>query len=156
MRVPHPVYHRNWIRSLFLILLGMILGAVLLMLYVSQELDSLYTKIIVLENDKANLEQKIELMEKELRSWNARNKINDVVIHLKESPNDIIEAELHKFILKDTRFLIGKDIRTIENAYESIFEIFSPKVYVIEEKEYRVQLMSMVIGTKIHLYLHVR
>lgn len=156
MRIPHPVYHRNMIRALFLVLLGMILGAILLMLYFSQELDYLYTKIIVLENERVNLEQKIELMEKELRSWNARSKINDVIIHLKESPNDIIEAELHKRILEDTRFLIGKDIRTIENAYESIFEIFSPKVYMIEGKEYRVQLMNMVIGTKVHLYLHMR
>lgn len=156
MKVPHPEIHRSMIHALFLILIGMILGAILLVLYFSKELDSLYTKIIVLENENKNLTQKYELQEKELKSWNARSKINDVIIHIKEAPNEIIETEIHRLVLQDIRFLIGKDIRTIENAYESIFEIFSPKIYTINSKEYRVDLTNMVIGTKLHLYLKVR
>lgn len=156
MKVPHPEYHRPYIHNLFLILLGMILGAVLLVLYISQELDSLYTKIIVLENENQGLEEKIQLKEKELKSWNARSKINDLIIHIKDAPNEIIEAEIGRLVLQDLRFLIGKEIRTVENAYESIFEIFSPKMYTLDSKTYRVEMLTMVIGTKLHIYLKVK
>ncbi len=156
MKVPHPDVHRPLIHALFLILVGMILGAILLLLYFSKELDSLYTRIIVLENENKSLAQKYELKEKELKSWNARSKINDLIIHIKEAPNEIIKTEIHRLVLQDIRFLIGKEIRIIENSYESIFEIFSPKIYTIDSKEYKVDLMNMVIGTKLHLYLKVK
>lgn len=156
MRVPNVENHYAMIHGVFLILLGMILGATLMMLYFSKELDSLYTKIIVLENEKQNLAEKIEVTEKELKSWNARSKINDIIIHIKEAPNEIVETEIHRKVLNDVRFLIGKEIRTIENAYETIFEIFSPKIYTIDAKEYRVELINMVIGTKLRLYLWIR
>ncbi len=156
MRVPTLDNHRSMIHGVFLILFGIILGAILMLLYFSKELDNLYTQIIVLENEKQNLVERIIVTEKELKSWNARSKINDVIIHIKEAPNDIVETEIHRKVLTDIRFLIGKEIGTIENAYESIFEIFSPKIYTIDTKEYRVTLINMVIGTKLHMYLLVQ
>lgn len=157
MKVPNPNYHRPMIHGLLLVFMGMLLGSILLLLYFSKELDSLYTKIIVLENERKNLEAKIELKEKELKSWNARHKINDLIIHVKDAPNEIIETEIHRQVLLDVQFLIGKETRLIQNSYESILEIFSPKIYTIDSKKYRVDLNTMVmIDNKLHLYLKVK
>lgn len=156
MRVPHLKHHRELIRFSFLFFLGMVLGALLIFLYFSRELNDLYIQIIILENEKETLIKKIEAKDKELSLWDARKRVSDVIIHLENTPSEILKTEILRRASADTQFLIGKEIKNIENTFESIYKIFSPKVYKIDSKQYEVWLQNMVIGSKVHLFIKVK
>jgi hypothetical protein len=156
MRVPHLKQHRELIRFSFLFFLGMVLGALLIFLYFSRELNDLYIQIIILENEKETLIKKIEAKDKELSLWDARKRVSDVMIHLENTPSEILKTEILRRASADTQFLIGKEIKNIENTFESIYKIFSPKVYKIDSKQYEVWLQNMVIGSKVHLFIKVK
>jgi hypothetical protein len=134
----------------------MVLGALLIFLYFSRELNDLYIQIIILENEKETLIKKIEAKDKELSLWDARKRVSDVMIHLENTPSEILKTEILRRASADTQFLIGKEIKNIENTFESIYKIFSPKVYKIDSKQYEVWLQNMVIGSKVHLFIKVK
>jgi hypothetical protein len=100
--------------------------------------------------------KKIEAKDKELSLWDARKRVSDVMIHLENTPSEILKTEILRRASADTQFLIGKEIKNIENTFESIYKIFSPKVYKIDSKQYEVWLQNMVIGSKVHLFIKVK
>jgi hypothetical protein len=156
MRVPNGRIHQNEIRFTFALIIGMVIGAILMMLYFGKELTDLYTQIKTLEYENSSLAEKIAIKEKELSSWNSRSKVNDVIIHIDNAPSEVVHTEIHRMALRDTYFLIGKDIRSVEETFESLFRIFSPKIYVVSEKRYEIRLKALAMGTRVHLYLTVK
>lgn len=156
MKIPDARTQPERVRNLVLFFLGVSTGLLLMILYTGGELNRLYLEVKKLRYENADLQEKNNRIEEELTRWNQEEKVHDVVVHFIEGKeNGGVRAEIERRILTQTRYLIGKDRESLEETYESLFQVFSPKIYVVEAKPYKVVLKNLVIGRKVHLYLSV-
>ncbi|WP_028986398.1 hypothetical protein [Thermicanus aegyptius] len=154
MKIPNFRTHPERIRNLLLFFFGICVGILWMLLYTGGELNRLYLEVKKLRFEKLDLEEKNKRIEEELTRWNHEGKVHDVVIHFEgSSVSEGIKDEIERRIVTQTRYLIGKKLDSLEETYESLFQVFSPKIYMIDQKPYKVTLKSLVIGKKVHLYL---
>ncbi len=159
MRVPSRTSYRQWIRYEMVFFLGMLLGALIFLLFNGKELDRLHLQIKALENQSQHFENQLKKYEEQDPSKYRRNLVvKDIEVHLEDpKPDDkFIELELQKRILKEMKFLEGKSLESVDDLHLLVRQHFKERIYRLGDRTIKVELQTMTIYQTVHLYLYAK
>ncbi len=154
MSHPFLVFNRSQLIYIIVIfILGIITGATILNIYISQRIDRLIYEKKELENALYENEEQIEKLEKNL----AKQKHNFI-----RELNIILDTELNKHkqqaVKEKLRELlsgvVGKEIDVIDPLL--LREIINERYIKIENNTFQLHLIFMVIQAKLELYIKVK
>ncbi|RXT04793.1 hypothetical protein [Ammoniphilus sp. CFH 90114] len=159
MRIPSRQTYRQWIRYEMIFCLGMVLGALIFLLFYGKELDRLHLQLKALENENQhyiNLNKKHE----EQNKSNSPRKltVENIEIHLEEpKPDDkFIELELQKRIGQEMKFIEGKSLESVNDLHLLIRQHFKERTYRLGDRTVKVELRTITIYQTVHLYLFAK
>ncbi|MBP1930295.1 hypothetical protein J2Z37_000282 [Ammoniphilus resinae] len=157
MRVPNSFTYKKWIKYEMFFFLGMIVGALIMLLFFGKELDRLHLTIDSLENEnKAYLEDVQKYKEEQAKSQkNYQLAVKDVEIHLLDiqpKADPFIEAEVIKLVKRDTKFLEGKPLNSVNDLHLLLRQHFRDKQFKIGTRNVHLDLKTITIYTTVHLY----
>lgn len=157
MRIPNRLSYKRWIRYEMIFFLGMILGALIFLLFYGKEIDRLNLSLKALENENNALTEQIRKWEEQDKNKNVKKLIvKDVEIHLDHQLDDITEADLIKILEKDTKFLEGKSLDSVNDLHQMIQQYFKGREYKIGDRLIRTELKMISIYQTIHLYISAK
>ena len=124
-----------------LFILGIILGATLLSLFISHQVDQIILK---------NKNKKIEYLNKKLKKQKS-HLISDIQIKLETNLNKHTQQELKKNLNTILESLIGKDLKELDPLL--IRDTINNRYIHIEDKAYKITLVYMILKEEIQIYL---
>ena len=153
--------YKRWIRYQMVFFLGMLLGAVIHLMFVGKELDKLHLTIDSLELENGALLDDIKRHEDEQKKsrYSKIPTVEDVVVHILEPKPDtsgFTEAELIKIIERDTKYLEGKQLDTVNELNLAVRQQFKDRTYNVNDKLIQTELRTMTIYTTVHLYIYAK
>lgn len=130
-----------------LFLLGLLVGASITNLYLSNELNRLYIEVETLEHDlnrakdrAAKLEEDLQAKEGEIKSPT----VKDVNIVIDYEGEEFTALYLQEYCEEITKKLIGQTIDNLEP--ELIFQILDERIVKIEDNHYKLYVESLIIS----------
>lgn len=159
MRIPNRLSYKRWIRYEMIFFLGMILGALIFLLFFGKDLDRLYLQVESLENENnAYREELKKLKEDHDKAENHRKLVvRDVQVHIIDpKPDGFTEAELIRLIERDTKYLEEKQLESVNDLHLSVHQHFKDRSYKIGDRLVRTELRTMTIYTTVHLYIFAK
>jgi len=158
MRIPDRSRYRRWIRYEMVFFLGMLLGAVIHLMFVGKELDKLYLTIDSLKHENSALEEENKKHEEEQQKGQLSRKpvVEEVEVHIEPKLDGFTESELIFLIKRDTRYLEGKTLDTVNELHLSVRQQFKDRSYKLKDKVVQTELLTMTIYKTVHLYIHAK
>lgn len=160
MRIPNRLSYRRWVRYEMVFFLGMILGALIFLLFYGKELDRLQLLIDSLELENSALQDSIKKHEeeKEKVGFSRKLKVEDVEVHILDPklPDGFVEADLIKMIERDTKYLEGKPLETVNELHLSVRQQFKDRTYRVKDRLIQTELQTMTIYTTVYLYISAK
>jgi hypothetical protein len=159
MRIPNRLSYKKWIRYEMIFILGFIFGALFFLLFYGKELDRLHLEIRSLQNENnAYLEENRKLKENEIKAKQVKKMVvNDVVVHIIDpKPDAFIEAELIRLIERETKYLEGKSLESLNDLHLSVSQQFKDRTIKIGDRNVRTELKTMMIYKTVHLYFYAK
>lgn len=163
MRVP-PYYHKPvWQRFLA----GMALGGMIswfIFLYIFGEWHEKYSmQIQKQKEDIAKLEHDKKIWQEEFKELNKKNRqqltIQDIKIKIKNSDKYKLDSYsvyvIENEIKEDISMMMAKDIETVYKSKDLMRKIIENKVFKVNEKRYRVEIIETVIYTTLSIQLNI-
>lgn len=152
MATPIFVFTRNeLIYLLVLFLLGIIIGATLLNLFLSQQVDRL-----ILE--KKHLEVKVKEQEDQIKQLEENkykyNYIRKLTINLDTDVNKHTQQVIKNKIRDLLSGLLGKEIKSIDPLL--LWDVINDRYIPVEDKTFHLHLEIMVITEELQLYIKVK
>lgn len=159
MRIPDRSSYKRWIRYEMVFFLGMLLGALIHLMFVGKELDKLHLLIDSLEHENAALVEENKKHEEEQKKGRYLKKpiVEDVTVHILEpKPDGFTESELISLIERDTKYLEGKTLDTVNELHLSVRQQFKDRTYKLKDKIIQTELRTMTIYKTVHLYIYAK
>ncbi|MEW9670707.1 hypothetical protein [Ammoniphilus sp. 3BR4] len=156
MRIPSRQTYKQWIRYEMIFCLGMVLGALIFLLFYGKELDRLHLELKALENQSQHFEDQVKKYEEQNNSRNTKKlTVENIEIHLEDpKPEDkFIELELQKRIGREMKFLEGKSLESVDDLHLLVWQHFKERTYKLGDRTVKVELRNMTIYQTVHLYL---
>lgn len=133
-----------------LFILGIILGATLLSLFISHQVDQLILENKSLKNELESQNKQIEKLNKNLIKQK-KNIISDIQIMLETNLNKHTQQELKKNLNTILESLIGKELKELDPLL--IRDTINDRYIHIEDKAYKITLIYMILQEEIQIYL---
>lgn len=134
-------------RDAALLLIGIILGAVLMNIFLSRRVDELY---ISREKVKVELYETGERLKKieSQRQTHRKPLIREVDIVFDQSGQDsYLEVKLRESILKLTQSLIGEELEKVPHTL--VVHLLEQRLVEIEGKHYRLHVRTVIMAEKV-------
>ncbi|MDY0322829.1 MAG: hypothetical protein RBR24_02295 [Candidatus Carbobacillus sp.] len=145
---------KQFIVGVIIFFLGLVSGAILTMLECGDALGELTLENAKLRLDEVHLQEKISELEKKAPNL-SRLTVQDIHVSIDMNGSEIIKQELKRRILNDLRDLIGKDLKSVVEMNNVLFEMYHPRLYNINGKEIRIRLQTLIIGPVLELHFNV-
>lgn len=138
-------------RYIALIIIGVVIGAALMNLYLSRRMDDLY---IANENTKVELYESSERLKKLEAKWQQQQllrvrEIEVIFVHSKSNP--LLELRLREHVLKLTKDLLGEEIKKVPHPL--VMHLIDQRQLEVDEKNYRLAVRTMVLAEKVTFFL---
>lgn len=159
MRIPDRSGYKRLIRYEMVFFLGMLLGALIHLMFVGKELDKLYLTIDSLEHENAALEEENRKHKEEQKEGRLSRKpvVEDVEVHILDpKPDAFTESELIFLIKRDTKYLEGKTLDTVNELHLSVRQQFKDRTYTLKDRVVQTDLRTMSIYKTVHLYIYAK
>ncbi|HJV44955.1 MAG TPA: hypothetical protein VJ824_04425 [Bacillota bacterium] len=159
MRVPNRMSYKKWIRYEMIFLLGLMTGVLFFLLFFGKELDRLHLELRSSQNENTAYEEELQkLKENELKAKQGRKiVVEDVVIHILDpKPDAITQEESIRLIGRETKYLEGKSLDSLNDMHLSVRQQFKDRRLQIGDRYIRAELKTMVISKTVHLYFYVK
>jgi hypothetical protein len=156
MRYPNLVNYTKWIRFFILVFLGMIIGSLTFMVSFGEEIDRLHLQINQLKYENETYQTELKELTEAQKKAKQRQKmtIEDVdVVFLEPKPNPITETELIKWVKRETKFLEGKSVESVNDLHLAVQQLFKNRTVKIGNQTIRIELKMLTIYKTMHLYL---
>ena len=134
-------------KELALVLLGVIIGAAAMNLYLSDRMDDLYIKH---EKLRVELYETAERLKKTETQWENHQVlvIRDIEIQfVKEDPDQFLEVKLHEAVSRLTQDLIGEEVEKVPHAL--IRHLIDERIVEVEGKRYRLEAEMIIVAEKV-------
>ncbi|ACL69073.1 hypothetical protein [Halothermothrix orenii] len=133
-------------------ILGTIVGATLLNIYLSRRIDNLILTNRELKIKNEEQQEQIDQLKENLKI-SRRHYINNVQIKLRSELNKHTQQDIIQKIKKLLSGLPGKEIKDIDALL--IRDLINDRYLVIEDEVYRLELIYLVISEELTLYIKV-
>ena len=152
MSNPFYIFTKNEIYYLIAIfILGLILGATILNLFVSHQVDQLILENKSLKQNLDNKENQIKKLNKNLKKQK-RHLISNIEIILETDLNKHTQQEINKELNKILDSLVGKELSEIDPLL--IKDSINQRYIHIEDKAYEINLVYMILKEEFQIYLN--
>lgn len=153
MSNPFFVYtNRELLYLLVIFVLGIILGATFLNIFISQKIDKLILKKKELETKYQEQEKQIKQLEKNLKKQK-QHFIQSLAVKLKTDLNKHTQQEIIKKIHKLLARIPGKEFKKVDPLL--LRDIINNRYIMVENKSYHLKLIYLVIKEELELYIEV-
>jgi hypothetical protein len=163
MRIP-PLYEKPTWQRFFV---GVVIGSILswfVFLYLYGELqDMQLKKIVSLQSEVRNLNDKIDIWKEDYQKLNEQNKkmltIQDIKVNFTNEKQVKIDS-FTKLALKDEamdelKFLFNKNIETVAESKSLIIRAIENKTITVDDQKYKLTVKQLYLVTTLELYLEI-
>lgn len=127
-----------------LVIVGVLLGAVMMNIYLCQRMDALYLSRERLKVKLYENEERLKKMEAQWQNHRALL-IRDVEIQFAAPVKDsYLEIKLREAVTKLTQNLVGEDLEKVPHSL--VVHLLDQRVIEIEGKRYRIQVQTVVMA----------
>ena len=154
-KLSHPFYifSRDELRYVIaLFILGIILGALFLNLYISKKMDTLILKKKELQKNITQQKQQIQKLKKNLKK-HKREFIKEANIKIKTDLNQHAQQEVKSKIYQLLDNQIGKEISKFDPL--DVIDIFDNRYIPIEDKKFLLNFQYLIIYNE-EMFLHLK
>ena len=153
MSHPFLVFNRSELIYIIVIfILGIIIGATALNIYISQQIDKLIYEKKELENSLQENQKEINKLEKNLAKQK-HNFIRTLKITLETELNKHNQQAVKKKLQELLSGIIGKEITLLDPLL--LRDIINNRYILIEDNTFQLHLLYMVIQENLELYIKV-
>ncbi len=153
MSHPFLVFNRSeLIYIIAIFILGIIIGATALNIYISQRIDRLMYEKKELQNALYENEKRIEKLEKNLKK-EKHNFIRTLNITLESDLNKHNQQAVKKKLQELLSGITGKEIALLDPLL--LRDIINDRYIIIEDNTFQLHLLYMVIQENLELYIKV-
>jgi len=150
---PFLVFNRSELIYIIVIfILGIIIGATALNIYISQQIDKLIYEKKELENSLQENQKEINKLEKNLAKQK-HNFIRTLKITLETELNKHNQQAVKKKLQELLSGIIGKEITLLDPLL--LRDIINNRYILIEDNTFQLHLLYMVIQENLELYIKV-
>jgi hypothetical protein len=151
MRIP-PVYQKKEMRkNISLFILGFICGAVLFVQFTAKKIDNLDEQVIILNNEKSELEDEVAKLRKELTP--NPSKILKITVDVLNAPDGFAETKIIQLVKEDLAYLIDQPIDKVSGLPQAIYNSLHDREYKINERRFVVKVQYFVIAKETRFWL---
>ncbi len=143
---------KELIYLLVIFLLGIILGATFLNIYISQKIDKLILEKKELENKSQEQQKQIKRLEENLKKQK-HHFIQSLSVKLKTDLNKHTQQEIIKKIHELLARVPGQEFTQIDPLL--LRDIINDRYIIVEDNSYHLHLVYLVIKEKLELYIEV-
>ncbi len=137
--------------------LGVVIGATITTVYLSNELDELHWTKTELEQQVTQKEERLEKLEQELLSmeekWehSSSNVVRDttIVVDYEDDPQTVLAVE--EFCQEIAQEIIGHRISNLEPKL--IFQMFDNRTLQVNDNQYRLEVESLLISENLTVWI---
>ncbi|MGV3488680.1 MAG: sporulation membrane protein YtrI [Tuberibacillus sp.] len=158
MRIP-PLYHDPvWQRFFAGCAVGSIVGfCFFILLYgIAQErqIDKILEQEAIIENLKNNIQTLREDNERENEKLAQQLTVQNVIINIdqgKFSLNHLVKLDLEKAMASQLNILVNKNIESVADNDQLIFQAIEGHAYTVEDKEYSFKVKRLAIYSTVKI-----
>ncbi|TSB48603.1 hypothetical protein FN960_00360 [Alkalicoccobacillus porphyridii] len=163
MRMPSNITRPGWLRFFAGIIIGSILGWTFFLFQYGQIYENLIVTRIQQDLKIETLQERIEQLVSQQKVQNEENlkklTIQQVEVHF-TNENDLnldqlTTYEIRQNVLSELAYLERKDIESVHNTKELMIRTIENKIFLIEDKRYRVQISELYLFTTLHVYAEI-
>ncbi len=148
------VFNRTeFIYIIVIFILGIIIGATALNIFVSRKIDSLIYEKKELQNSLEDNKKQIEELETNL-ARQKHNFIRELNINLETELNKHNQQAVKEKIRELLSGIIGKEINLLDPLL--LRDIINERYIIIEDNTFQLHLLYMVVQEKLELYILVK
>ncbi len=164
MRIP-PYYQKaGWQRFLAGLIIGMIIGWFFFIYEFGTIQEKLVTQIKIQEATIKDQQENIEILRSDKDELNKQNQkkltIEEIKVHFNNAKSlklsELSTYELRSAIEKELTPIINKNIETVANTKELLFHTIENKIFMINEKKYRVIVKELYLFTSLELVVEIQ
>lgn len=156
MKPPVKIHLRKTLRDLSLLVLGVILGALAIVVHTGKQMDDLYLERKQLEQEILSLQEEVQSLESRLHQKQHVQVVEKMLFTIEEAPDGFTEAEIIKRLQEAGKFFIGKEVKTLAENPDILFYFFDNRLFFINDRWLRVQTRTVSISNLTHLWLKVK
>lgn len=138
-------------RDISLLIMGMIMGAIAMNLFLGSRLDDLYISREKLKIELYETKEKLKKTEARWQSHRAQV-VREVDIEFVNEPADnYLEVALQEAILEITRDLLGEEVEKVSPMVA--LRLLDQRIVEVDGKDYRLHVHSLIIAEKLTFLL---
>lgn len=164
MRIP-PYYKRSgWQRFFAGMIIGMIFGWLFFLYEFGTVQEKLVTEIKKQESTIKDQKQSIEILRSDRDEVNKENlkmlTIQELKVYFKNDKNlklsELSIHELRSAIENELKGVLSKNIETIANSKDLLFQTLENKTFIINDKRYQVTVKELYLFTTLEIFVVIR
>lgn len=164
VRIP-PYYQKpGWQRFFAGVIIGSIIGWFFFIYEFGEVQEKLVTKIKMQEATIDEQKRAIEILRSDKDELNKENQkkltVQEVKVYFKNDKalklSELSIYELRSAIEKELTPIINKNIETVANTKDLLYQSVENKVFEVNDKRYRVIVKETIIFTKLELFVEIR
>jgi hypothetical protein len=132
---------------LAVLLVGAIIGAAGMNVYLNQRMDELYISREKLKVELFENEERLKKMEAQWQG-NRAPLIREVEIHFEQEQTDpFLEVKMREMVSRLTQGLIGEEVEQVPHSL--LLHLIDQRLVDVEGKRYRIQVRTVVVAEKV-------
>lgn len=165
MRIPPPYYQRaGWQRFFAGMLIGMLIGWFFFIYEFGIVQEKLVTEIKKQESTIKDQKQTIEILRSDHDEINKENlkklTVQELKVYFKNDKDlklsELSIHELRSAIENELKGVLSKNIETVANSKDLLFQTVENKIFVINKKRYQVTVKELYLFTTLELFCTIR
>lgn len=131
------------------IIIGVIMGATILSVFISYRIDKYHEEIQYLKNTIEDKDIKLKKLEEAIDKW--RMVLKDIKINLEFQGSEIDEIELIKHIREKYNNLLGKEVKGID--IHMVDGIIDNRIMKLGKNEYKLKVRKIVLTDILEIWI---
>lgn len=164
MRVPPHYKQAGWQRFFAGIIIGMLIGWFFFIYEFGNVQEKLVTEIKKQESTIKEQKESIEILRSDQDALNKENlkklTIQEVKVYFKNDKDlklsELSTHELRSAIENELKAVKNKNIETVANAKELLFQTIENTIFIVNEKKYQVTIKELYLFTKLELFVEIK
>ncbi|QSO49113.1 hypothetical protein [Alicyclobacillus mengziensis] len=131
-------------------LVGALFGASCTLAYQGKAYDQLYITLQKVSNEKADLNQQVEQLNKRLNSPMHIPVVESIRVNA-DAPDGLSEIEVIQFIKHELGFLVGEPLDTLQRRPDLISRLIDGRTLTVDQQQLTIHVQTVVVVSQLYI-----
>ncbi|QSO54344.1 hypothetical protein JZ785_11575 [Alicyclobacillus curvatus] len=132
------------------VLVGALFGASCTLAYQGKAYDELYITLQKVSNEKADLVQQVEQLNKRLSSPMHIPVVESIRVNA-DAPDGLSEIEVIQFIKHELAFLVGEPLDTLQRRPDLISRLIDGRTLTVDQQQLTIHVQTVVVVSQLYI-----